>query len=281
MQYDVRADLKDALKMLDGLQKDQIPFATAYALTQTAKAAQKDVEGVIRQVFSAPTPYTQKAVYVRPATKNRLFAQVKLKDESSKGVPAVRFLIFHITGGSRGQKGFENLLQRQGLLLPGQYAVPTRAAKLDAYGNVPRGTLNAILSQLQASRDISARETKKSKARAMKRRKRRVVRYFVAQAGRAATRHLAPGIYERVGFGFGDAIRPVFIFTERPPKYRKRFPFYETCDRAVQRELVPAFERGFKIAAATKGGTLAEQTEALFAAGIGDYMGGTRLPRGS
>jgi len=251
MRYDVRADLKDALKMLEGLQKDQIPFATAYALTQTAKAAQKDVEGVIRQVFNSPTPYTQRAVFVRAATKQRLIAEVQLKDTTSKGVPAVRYLIHHITGGSRGQKGFENLLQRQGLLLPGQYAVPTRAAKLDAYGNVPRGTLNAILSQLQASRDVLARETPASKARAMKRRKRRVTRYFVAQTGRAATKHLAPGIYERVGFGFGDAIRPVFIFTERPPKYRKRFPFYETIDRAVQRELVPKFEEGFRVAAAT------------------------------
>ena len=251
MRYDVRADLKDALKMLEGLRKDQIPFATAYALTQTAKAAQRDVEGVIRRVFDSPTPYTQKAVFVRTATKQRLFAEVKLKDESAKGVPAVRYLIHHITGGSRGQKSFENLLQRQGLMLPGQYAVPTRAAKLDAYGNVPRGTLNAILSQLQASRDVLARETPTSKARAMKRRKRRVVRYFVAQAGRAATKHLAPGIYERVGFGFGQAIRPVFIFSDRPPKYRKRFPFYETIDRAVQRELVPKFEEGFRVAAAT------------------------------
>lgn len=251
MRYDVRADLKGALKMLEGLQKDQIPFATAYALTQTAKAAQKDVEGVIRRVFNAPTPYTQKAVFVRTATKQRLIAEVKLKDESAKGVPAVRYLIHHITGGSRGQKGFENLLVRQGLMLPGQYAIPTRAAKLDAYGNVPRGTLNAILSQLQASRDVLARETPASKARAMKRRKRRVVRYFVAQAGRAATKHLAPGIYERVGFGFGQAIRPVFVFSDRPPKYRKRFPFYETIDTAISRELVPSFERGFQVAAAT------------------------------
>lgn len=251
LQYDVRTDLKDALKMLDGLQKDQIPFATAYALTQTAKAAQSDVESVIRQVFNAPTPYTQKAVFVRPATKKRLTAEVKLKDTSVKGVPAVRYLIYHISGGSRGTKGFEELLLRQGLMLPGQYAVPTRAASLDAYGNVPRAKLNSILSQLQASRDVLARETPASKARAMKRRKRRVTRYFVAQTGRAATKHLKPGIYERVGFGFGDAIRPVFIFTERPPKYRKRFPFYETIDKTVQRELVPRFEEGFRVAAAT------------------------------
>lgn len=251
LQYDVRTDLQDALKMLDGLQKDQIPFATAYSLTQTAKAAQSDVESVIRQVFNAPTPYTQKAVFVRPATKKRLTAEVKLKDTSVKGVPAVRYLIYHITGGSRGMKGFEELLLRQGLMLPGQYAVPTRAASLDAYGNVPRAKLNSILSQLQASRDVLARETPASKARAMKRRKRRVTRYFVAQTGRAATKHLKPGIYERVGFGFGDAIRPVFIFTERPPKYRKRFPFYETIDKTVQRELVPRFEEGFRVAAAT------------------------------
>jgi len=37
MQYDVRADLREALSKLDNLRKDQIPFATAYALTQTLK----------------------------------------------------------------------------------------------------------------------------------------------------------------------------------------------------------------------------------------------------
>lgn len=251
MQYDVRADLKEAFKMLDGLRRDQIPFATAYALTQTAKAAQKDVEGVIKRVFNAPTPYTQKAVFIRPATKQRLYAEVKLKDYSPKGVPAVRYLIHHITGGSRGHKGFENLLLKQGLMLPGQYAVPTRAAKLDAYGNVPRGTLNAILSQLQASRDVLSRETPASRARAQARRKRRAVRYFVAQAGRAKTKLLAPGIYERVGFGFGQEIRPIFIFTDSAPKYRKRFPFYETIERTISRELVPNFEQGFRVASAT------------------------------
>ena len=39
MQLDVRVDLRDAERYLTGLRKDQIPFATAYALTQTAKQA--------------------------------------------------------------------------------------------------------------------------------------------------------------------------------------------------------------------------------------------------
>ena len=96
MQYDVRADLKEALGYLAFLRRDQIPFATAYALTKTAQAAKEDLEQEIVKVFDAPTPYTQRAIYIRPAQKNRLFAQVKLKDESIKGIPAVRYLIHHI-----------------------------------------------------------------------------------------------------------------------------------------------------------------------------------------
>jgi hypothetical protein len=252
MRYDVRADLKDALRMLEGLRKDQIPFATAYALTQTAKDAQAQVEGEIKRVFDKPTPYTLKAVFVKSASKRDLTATVKLKDESFKGVPAVRYLIYHITGGARDRKGFEKLLIKAGVMPPQSYAIPTRAAKLDAYGNVPRGVINSILSQLQASRDPLSRETAASKQRQLRRKKARPSRYFVAYPGRLRTKHLKPGIYERVTFGFGGAIRPVFLFTDSPPRYRKRLPFYETIDRTVAARLAPNFERGFAVAQATQ-----------------------------
>jgi len=44
MRYDVRADLREALQKLEGLRKDQIPFATAFALTQTAKDSEAAVK---------------------------------------------------------------------------------------------------------------------------------------------------------------------------------------------------------------------------------------------
>ncbi len=148
MQYDVRADLREALSKLENLRKDQIPFATAYALTQTAKDSQTRVQREMRSVFDNPTPYTLAGLFVKPATKARLTSTMKFKDESAKGVPADRYITVQVEGGARRTKGFEELLIRSGVMPPGFYAVPTRAARLDSYGNVPRGTLNAILSQL-------------------------------------------------------------------------------------------------------------------------------------
>ena len=251
MQYDVRADLREALSKLENLRKDQIPFATAYALTQTAKDGQAAVVREMRSVFSNPTPYTLAGLFIKPATKSKLISTVKFKDQAFKGVPADRYITVQVEGGARRRKGFEELLIRSGVMPPNSYAVPTRAAKVDQYGNVPRGTLNAILAQLQASRDVLSRETPTSRARNQKRRNRRFSRYFTAYPGRARTKHLAPGIYERVGFGFGSAIRPVFLFVDRPPMYKPRLPFYRVIDDTLRLRLVPNFEAAFALAERT------------------------------
>lgn len=275
MQYDVRADIKQAVKALEGLRKDQIPFATAYALTKTAQEAKKNIEADIRRVFDRPTPYTQKGVWIKAATKARLFAKVYLKDESFKGVPADRYLIHQIRGTSRQLKGFERLLQRSGVMPDGWFAVPTNAAPLDQYGNVPGGIITRILSQLQASRDSLANETPASKTRTMRRKGRRPSRYFVAYPGRAKTRHLTPGIYERIGFGFGDSIRPIFIYTAQAPKYRRVLRFDETVQAAVRDDLPRMFEQGFRIAQATQGtkGDVVATEQAI----TGVLFGGSRV----
>ena len=69
MQLDVRVELREALRALENLRRDQIPFATAFALTQCAKAGQADVETQIGRVFDRPTQFTLKAVRTKPATK--------------------------------------------------------------------------------------------------------------------------------------------------------------------------------------------------------------------
>ena len=253
MQLDVRVELREALKALERLRTDQIPFATAYALTQCAKAGQADVETQIGRVFDRPTPFTLKAVRTKPATKRNLVAEVKLKDEAYKGNPAVRWLIAQVRGGARNHKGFERLMQRAGVMPAGWYAIPTKNAPLDRYGNVPGAVINRILSQVQASRDVLTRETAASRARNVRRAiKKREGRYFVASPNNPKTRHLTPGIWERVTFGFGNSIRPIFVFSSTPPRYTKRLPFEDIVQRAVARELQTQFARGFQLAQATQ-----------------------------
>jgi hypothetical protein len=254
MLLNVETNLKEAQQALDKLVAEQIPFATAYALTQTAKAAQREVEKEIARVFDRPTPFTLQAVRTKPATKTRQSAEVLLKDFAAKGNPAVRWLRAEVYGGARKQKAFERLLSWSGAMPAGWYAVPTKYAPIDAYGNVSGAQINRILSQLQSRRDLSQNESaaQKTKRNSMgNRSKQRLARYFAVLPGRTRTGHLTPGIYERIGFGFGSAVRPIFIYTQKAPRYSPRLRFDRIVSATVDAQLAFQFKRGVQIAQAT------------------------------
>jgi hypothetical protein len=166
MQLDVRADLRQAEAFLIGLRKDQVPFATAYALTQTAKDAQKSIIESMQSVFDRPKPYTLNGTFVKAATKRNLQAVVKLKDgynsvtnnDGVRGTPD-QYLRSQIKGGDRRPNAFERLLIYNGLLLPGYYAVPTNFAPKDAFGNVPPGFYTRVLSQLEIGDTFQRKRT--------------------------------------------------------------------------------------------------------------------------
>ena len=255
MQLDVRLDLKEAERYLTGLRKDQIPFATAYALTQTAKQAQKHIVTEMRRVFDRPKPYTLNGTFVKAATKRDLRAIVKLKDgylgdagEASKKGTADKYLRAQVQGGPRRPKAFEKLLINRGLMPPGYFAVPTSAAPLDPYGNVSAGYFNRVMSQLRIAADpLTNAPTQRKRGR-----RTRTAGYFVAYPGRVQTKHLAPGIYERIGTGFGRGVRPIFIYTNQPPKYRRRLNFNKIVSDTVQDYLAFYFEKGFTLASQTQ-----------------------------
>ena len=83
-------------------------FVTACGVCHTLKAAgtqgtigpdlsaltlsQAQIIIAMQLVFDRPTPYTLNSTFVSPATKTKLKAEVKLKDESAKGLPATKYL---------------------------------------------------------------------------------------------------------------------------------------------------------------------------------------------
>jgi hypothetical protein len=241
----IKPDIEAAMRLLEGLRKDQVPFATALALTRTAQYTQKRLYEEIDRVFDRPTPFVKSSLWVQPATKGRLYSRVRIKDEAFKGNPAVKYLLAEVQGGTRNRKGFENLLTRAGILPAGWYAIPTSYAPFDAYGNVPGSTVNSILSQLQAARDSLANESKTKRDK--RNRTKRNGRYFAITPGDKQAGRLKPGIYERLGSAFGSAIRPIFMFTGKTPKYTKRFAFYELGEKysrdRFRVEIIDAMER--------------------------------------
>lgn len=208
----------------------QAPFVAAVSLTRSVKDGQAAIRTETPRAFDRPTSYTLNSTFLKPATKTRLEARVWVKDQAfGKGTPADRYLLPEIDGGPRGQKGMERLLQRNGLLKAGWYAVPSAGAQLDSNGNVKRSQITQILSQLKLQRSAGFESRATDSTRSNRTVARQGVTYFAL-----ATKHrgLEPGIYLKRRFAHGSAVRPVFIFVPFV-LYRPRLRFYEVGERAI------------------------------------------------
>lgn len=210
--------------------------AIATALTRAAIDVRDEAKAEMRRVFDRPTPYTLDSVFVRPAKPDRLEAVVEIKDDrgvTNGGTPATRYLLPQVHGGQRRLKRLEVALQAAGVLPQGWYVVPGAAARLDAYGNVSRGQVVQVLSQLRiqlvagSSRNMSFDARKRIRAE-----QRAGGRYFVIKPGSRA--RAQPGVWQREWFVRGAS--PIFIFVNRA-QYAPRFDFYGLAQRVAQERL--------------------------------------------
>ena len=133
MQIDIRHNIDVVVKQFKTNRTDQIPFATALALTRSVQIARDKLSERTGQVFDRPTPYTRNAFYVRPATKRNLVSSVGIKDEAYKGTPADRYLRPQIEGIDRNLKRSERALQAKGLMPTNRFAVPAAGAEIDEF----------------------------------------------------------------------------------------------------------------------------------------------------
>ena len=224
---------------LNDIERNNIPFVTAFALTKTAQDVKEAEIDAMRLAFDRPTRFTLNALQVTPATKRDLRAAVVFKISGSKaGGPAARYLGPEVEGGGRAHKSHERRLIAQGIMKANEYAVPTRLAPLDAYGNMKGGTIERILSDVGSAEQwagYTANATAKTRAR--KRRSGKGMYFAVRGQG-----GLPAGIYFRLGL---RDIRPIILFV-RAPVYAKRLPFYETAERVVDARFPVHFADGWR-----------------------------------
>ncbi len=226
-QIAIEVDADNLLgRQFSELERQNLPFAIMQAVNATAFEIREQWKRVAPRVFDRPTSLTRNAAMYRKATKDRLYAEVFLRDEAVKGAPPAKYLVPQVEGGVRRKKAFEVLLQQKGMMPAGQFAVAGRGAKLDAYGNVRAAEITKILSQLGAQRDAYQNQSNAS-ARRRASRKRRGGEYFAITKQRG---RLRPGIYERIGTGFGSAVRSIFIYTSRAT-YRPRYDIFGLAQR--------------------------------------------------
>ncbi len=252
--FGIKHDLDRMIDRLDAIQKRELPFATMVALNRTAQDVKAAEREQIARVFDRPTPWTLNSLFTKGATRSALSAFVWLKDEAAKGTPADRFLAPEVYGGARVPKRFELALIYAGAMPKGMFAVPGAAARLDAYGNMSSGQIVQILSQLRVqrgggyeSRAGGATKDAKKLARAVKRQGYRI---FVITKAHGK---LLPGVYARYEFARGSAVKPLLIFVNKAPQYRKRFPFFEVAERTAAEQFPGQLSRALREAVGSAG----------------------------
>lgn len=206
------------------LEKRHIPFVMARTATLLAQRVKKGTITVMQKRLDRPTPTTLNSLFVKMATKTRA-AQVYFKDSWASGIPADTYLQQAVSGGLRPHKRFEKSLIARGVMRSGQFAVPTTAF-MNQYGNVSRGTMLKILSGLGAAESTRGYQANASDS-AKSRRKGNAHRFFSGDVGGTQ------GVWERRSMGMGDAVRPVFIFSDSAPRYRTIFPFFKIGQNIV------------------------------------------------
>lgn len=121
----VRADLSRLQRQLSELERKQLPFASAQALTAVARRVQAEETKALSTIFDRPTPFTQRAFGVVPARKATLQAVVFAKDIQAA------YLAPHEFGGR------QVLGTKRAILTPKKLTV-------NAYGNIPKGAVRRL-----------------------------------------------------------------------------------------------------------------------------------------
>lgn len=118
---DISADFRELERALADVPQKQLPFAMMMALNDTAKDVKLAEERQMARVFDRPTPYTQRGVYVRRASKSSLTTQIGMK---------------------RVQAGYLRLQAKGGVRRPKRRAlVIGTGLRRNKYGNLPRGAV--------------------------------------------------------------------------------------------------------------------------------------------
>lgn len=184
--------LPQFMSTMSDLEKKQIPFAVARAMTMTVKQAAAAETAHILAVFDRPTPFTQRAIGFTGATKNNLIAKVFVKDVQAE------YLQAEADGGKREFKTFEEKFAVGGNTL---VALPGRGVTTNQYGNISKATIKRI------ARDVNT----SGKAK----------RFF---SGKPKGHDLPAGIYTRTNNN--KQITPLLVFATEAV-YQKRFKFSE------------------------------------------------------
>jgi hypothetical protein len=131
---------------LNELQKNQIPFALAKALTTLGRLGKALTQQNIDAKVDTPTPFTKRAAFAS-GPSGKPFVQ---KGETSVtfGVLPIQseYLDAQYFGGSSALRPFETRFE-------GRHVIPSDGAPKDQYGNVPKAFIEKVLGDAKSKRN--------------------------------------------------------------------------------------------------------------------------------
>lgn len=213
---------------LEAHARDQLPFATALALTRTARKVERALQAELTSVFDNPTPFIARGTFATSASKRELTATVGMRDRGRDGRagPAM-YVKESFAGGARGMKPFELALRRLGALPEGWRAVPGADLKTDRYGNPDRRTLAEIIGALGSGASVWSGRGKRQA----------LIGYFVVMpgAGGRAAHFKQPGVFRRVQRGAERGVQSMLVF-QSAARYRKRLDLPSLAQGVVRQD---------------------------------------------
>jgi hypothetical protein len=235
MRITLSSNIAEVRAQLTQFSDRRFNAAMATALTRTAVKIKAEVLAHLPRVFDRPTAYTMNSLFVSGATANKLQAETYFKDDratTKAGTPAVNYLLPHVDGGARRSKRLEVALRAVGALPDGFFVVPGGGAILDDFGNVSRGQIVQVLSQLRIQLvGGSSRNMSFDARKAIAAQRKAGGRYFLIRPGQGRQ---APGVYQREFIGRN--VTPVFLFVNKV-SYKRRFDFAGITQRVAQDQL--------------------------------------------
>ena len=236
MKFTANMDTKGLETTLKNLEQ-QLPFATAKALTQTGQLVKTAMRSAMQSRFDRPTPYTLNSLFLKPATKNNLVCEVGLKTFASKAAPPSVYLAPQVYGGPRQLKRSEVLMQRKHLIPNGMMWVPGSGATLDSFGNMSRGQIGQILSALSGYGEVGFLANKSFRRSARVNKTTDDIFVGVPNGG-----HLPLGVYIRTKQGH---LKPLMIFIDHA-NYKILLPFGQIASTVYQTNFQDIFNQALR-----------------------------------
>jgi hypothetical protein len=212
----VTTDIKRLTRGLNDTARNQVPFATAKALTASADIARITITRQLPTIFDKPTPFTMRAISVQAASKKNLQARVFVRDSQAE------YLHLQETGGTR-------MPPKTALIMP-------EGIKLDSYGNMTRSSFR----RAKARKDTFIGEVKGIGGLWQR----------PPRGKQRAGGHGTKGALNVVqGFRTGLTLLLKFIPSA---KYKSRFQFRARVVKSVKATLPAAFRDAMRQAMATR-----------------------------